>query len=285
MKYQRVSEWFCWFLGIILLSSQLGLICVFFRMYVNPYWLLWWGIPGSIILIYWFIVTCRPVKFADRNNNSCTGKKCICYILSPSYVIWLIYSLNLVAQVLALFIKVTDLLDAKSFFGPRVLKLVLSITPFLFTVFVYTYHDRNESQSNNYYINCAVYEVGLDLFDGVEMLENLFIHSKEFNISSTMKWLILIFSSINFILPTFVLYDLRREIRGSHHYVKLKTAYQIFSWIINVFYLVMRVILWRNYNKDISVLFMKNIMLLTFSSNELLRCCCERSRDASPYVV
>ncbi|RDD43838.1 hypothetical protein TrispH2_004730 [Trichoplax sp. H2] len=298
MSCQCISEWVSFVVGIILLLCQLGSICSFFYTYVNPLWALWWGIPGGVIFIYWSFATFKPVNFANEVNHGCalncngcpqSLRRFMSRVwdkLSHCYIIWLIYGLYLVIQVLTLFICVTDRLDEKFFLGPRMLKLVLSITPALFVVFVYAHHDRDQLQSDNYYVAYLVYQVGLDLFDAVEMLENLFAGDEGFKVSVTDKWLILIFSCINFLLPTLALCDLCKHIRGlDNHYVTFKVIYKVFSLIINVFYLVMRVILWDTYKKDISVLFMKNIITVVLHIKEVFHYCLKKDNGANSNVV
>ncbi|RDD43805.1 hypothetical protein TrispH2_004727 [Trichoplax sp. H2] len=263
MKYQLVLEWISFLLSIVFLSCQLGLIGVFFSLYINSTWLLWY-IPGAIVLIYWSIVTFRPIKFATKtDSNNLRDTMSLCYIT------WLIYCLNLIPQVILLFVNVTDLLERKFYFGPRMLKLALSCTPFLFVVFVYAHHNRNESQFRNYYVGYLANEVTLDLFDGVEILENLFVDDEEFTVSLSIKVILLILSSINFLLPAIALYDLHMSRRSNQ--VTFKIIYKICSLIVlNIPFLILRIILWRRYHKDISVLFMKNIIITALNSDELL---------------
>lgn len=262
MKYQQSVEWIAFLLSFIFLSGQLGLIGAFFVLYINPTWLLWL-IPGAIVLTYWSVVTFRPIKFTTKPNSNLRDNMSLCYIT------WLIYCLNLIPQVILLFSHVTDQLERKFYFGPRMLKLTLSCTPFLFVVFVFGHHNRNISQFRNYYVAYLANEVTLDLFDGVEILENLFVDDIEFTVSISIKVVLLVLSSINFLLPAIALYDLHSP-RPSKQ-ITFKVIYKGFSLIIlNIPYLIIRLILWHSYHKDISVLLMKNIIITVLNTEELL---------------
>ena len=264
MIYQKILEWIAFALSFIFLSSQLGLFGVFYYLYIGPTWLLWY-IPGVIVLIYWSVVTFRPIKFTTKltSNSNLRDNMSLCYIT------WLIYCVNLIPQVILLFTHVTDQLHRKFYFGPRMLKLTLSCTPFLFVVFVFGHHNRNESQFRNYYVAYLANEVTLDLFDGVEILENLFVYDIEFTVSIAIKVILLILSSINFLLPAIALYDLHSP--PSSRRITFKVIYKACSLLIlNIPYLIIRIILWRGYQKDISVLFMKNIIVTALNTDELL---------------
>ena len=143
MAYQKSLEWISFILSFIVLASQLGLIGIYFINYIGTQWLYWY-IFGVAILIHWSFIIFKHVKPDDGSR--------LCDKMSKCYIGWLVYCTNLISSVIILFYRVTDQLKKTVLLGPRLLKLILSFTPFLFVVFVYGHYYQSGSQPRNYYV-------------------------------------------------------------------------------------------------------------------------------------
>ena len=135
----------------------------------------------------------------------------------------------------------------------------LCLTPVIFLFFVFAHYDARPNTRRKLYLEKLLSMVTLDLFDSVEMLENLFDKEK---IPPVIENVILVFAAINFCLPTLALYELKHnKFRDSGEVspVSFKLLYIcIFLLFVNIPFLVIRLVLWHKYSFHISVLLAKN---------------------------
>jgi hypothetical protein len=195
--------------------------------------------------------------------------------LAFAYIAWLVYALHLVPQVATLFRMKADELDEKTMvFGPNMLKMCLCITPALFLFLLFAHHDSKPHTSRKFYLEKLAGAVTLDLFDSVEMLEYLF--DKEV-ISISIEVSILIFACINMFLPVLALYELKHNkfhASGQVSSLSFKILYICsFVFLVNVPFLIIRVVLWHSYKLDISVLLAKNGLAIILGLLEIVEFC------------
>ena len=188
-----------------------------------------------------------------------------------AYLAWIVYAAHLVPKVATLFKRKASLLDENLIFGPNMLKMNLCLTPMLFLFLIYAHHDAKSHSRRKYYLEKMTAAVTLDLFDSVEMLEYLFDKDK---ITIELENAILAFSCMNIFLPTFALFELKFNKfhdSGEISPISFKFIYICsFMFFVNVPFLVLRLILWHEYQLDVSVLLAKNALAIVMGIIEIM---------------
>ena len=96
---------------------------------------------------------------------------------------------------------VEDKLDNKAFLGPNVLKMSLSISPLLLLLLLKT---ANDSSEYGELVSKVSFQIALDLFDGIEMLEVVLEENElSHGVPKNFEKAIIAFAWISFLLPFF----------------------------------------------------------------------------------
>ena len=253
----------CRIFGIILLAAQ-GAILDFYLVAGNSNKSSWiaWVVTDIIVLLVWTFTMVKSHKRLKKNiaiQKEDDGQL-LKDELAYAYLAWIVYALHLVPQAAVIMKLIAHKLDEGTmFFGPNLLKMDFCLTPVLFLFLVFAHHDAKPNSRRKFYLEKLLGMVTLDLFDSVEMLEYLFDKDA---IPPSIHNAILVFASINFLLPTLALYELKHNKfhdSGEVSPVSFKLLYIcIFLLFVNIPFLVIRLILWHKYHLDISVLLAKN---------------------------
>ena len=191
------------------------------------------------------------------------------------FIAWLAYvSITLVPEVAVIFKRyAAELRDAK-IWHQNLLKIALCITPMLFLLLVNSHHDSRPYSERRVYIDKISAGVTLDLLDSIDILEVLFIDDIELNLPVGLENAIIAFACINFFLPTLALMELRAITKGQVNSTASKVLYSIsYICLVNVPLGVIRIILWTNYNQDVSVFIGKNLIASAIYSFDIYESC------------
>ena len=178
------------------------------------------------------------------------------------FIAWLAYvAITLVPEVAVIFKRFADQLGEAKLFGQNFLKIALCITPMLFLLLVNSHHDAKPYSSRRVYVDKLSAGVTLDLLDSIDILEILFMNDIKLDLPVGLENAIITFACINFFLPTLALLELSAIVKGQVCSTNFQLLYAIsYIVLVNVPLGVIRIILWANYNQDVSVFIGKNII-------------------------
>ena len=252
-------------LAVAILILQGTILKYYLIIEGNSSWWYAWVITNAVVLSVW--VYTMWVSHRKSQNINAVAKDEIKF----AYIAWIVYAVHLVSQVATLFkLKTSGFNNKKLVFGPNMLKMNLCLTPMLFLFLIYAHHDAKSHSRRKYYLEKMTAAVTLDLFDSVEMLEYLFDKEK---ITIKLENAILAFSCVNIFLPTFALFELKFNKfhdSGEVSPISFKLIYICsFMLLVNVPFLVLRVILWHGYQLDVSVLLAKNVLAVIMGNIEI----------------
>lgn len=251
---------------ICFVLQDFGLVYYLVDHYKNSNW---W----SFLLVYAPAITAYIVACYLRKKG-----------YSFSWVVWFTYSVALIPIVVIIFGTFAKDLPTTKFWGPNALKSILSLTPFIFLLLLYTVNSEDDSKS----LELLAVSVTVDCFDSIELLENLL--KKSLTLQRGLELTILVSACVNFVFPALALFELRQEEKGKKRLkkqIKVARAFTQFA-LFNVVYLFLRILMWIQYGQDASIFIAKNIIMAVNSSFELCevcRCCgCQamRTRRVAP---
>lgn len=191
------------------------------------------------------------------------------------YIAWLAYVLfTLVPEVAVIFKRFADQLGDAKVWGQNILKIALCITPMLFLLLVNSHHDAKPYSSRRVYIDKLSAGVTLDLLDSIDILEILFMDDVKLNLPVNLEHAIIAFACINFFLPTLALLELSAIVKGQVRSANFQLLYSIsYIFLVNIPLGVIRIILWTNYNQDVSVFIGKNVIASAIYSFDIYESC------------
>ena len=164
---------------------------------------------------------------------------------------------------------VEDKLDNKAFLGPNVLKMSLSIFPVLLLLLLKT---ANDSSEYGELVSKVSFQIALDLFDGIEMLEVVLEENElTHGVPKNFEKAIIAFACISFLLPFCQLMEIKFEENGRLEIRKYPAALRIVTQIlcVNAVFLGLRWALLLRYGKDASIFIAKNGIVIVFGVLEV----------------
>lgn len=178
------------------------------------------------------------------------------------FIAWFAYvAITLVPEVAVIFKRFADQLGDAKVFGQNILKIALCITPMLFLLLVNSHHDSKPYSQRKVYIDKVSAGVTLDLLDSIDILEILFMNDIELKLPVGLENAIIVFACLNFFLPTLALLELSAIVKGQVRSAAFKVMYSIsYILLINIPLGAIRIILWTQYNQDVSVFIGKNVI-------------------------
>ena len=179
------------------------------------------------------------------------------------WLVWLFYTwVALTPMVGWIFgsIVIEDKLDSASFLGPNVLKTTLCITPSLMLLLLQSTTKRSEYDKYRGPLNELSFTATLDLFDGIEMLEVILDEDKNpHGVSKELEIAIVAFVCIFFVLSPLELFRFKFEEGGEFETRKKALCIRkIFQGLINILFIVFRLILWIAYDRNVPIWLTKN---------------------------
>lgn len=244
----------------------------------------YWWIAGDVVVVAAFIVTFvvsykhleyhKSFKRLNRRHAT-SGLPLSCFT-------WFLYSAYVGARVIVIFkAGIDDVISEDDTFGPQFMKTGIALTAAVFMMFVASHHHPNEKVQDRLYINALATSVTFDVLDTVELLDTLIVTETGILIPFTMENGILAMAFINLIRPTFsflVLICNHFGIGGLSRELSAANAL-IYIFLINIPYMVIRMLLWHVYNQSISVFLIKNFMMIFIGLHELWQISMERRRE------
>lgn len=191
--------------------------------------------------------------------------------LPLGYIAWGVYSLALVARIVVIFRTFVFNLSESDFFGPNLLKLSLSLSSPIFLLLLMTHNNAPITSPRRQYIEEITGNVPLDILDSVEILDVLFTQQSRILLPFSLEHAILSVSCINLVLPVLPLLTLSRTHFGFKKLADgLLMGHRLLHMIVvNVPYLVIRLIIWHGAEQSVSVLLTKNIIMIFLTLHDL----------------
>ena len=202
-------------------------------------------------LILWFLVVCN--------------EKLITWVFS----VWGLYVwLALVPIIGVIFGRIKEKIEKDLFFGPDVLTMTLCLTPLLLLLLLNTF--EIESKGRELVLKLA-FQITLDLFDGIEMLQ-VILEESEVSIPRSFENAIIAFVCISFMLSHFQLEENRFLDTSIYKYLAvIRITLQIL--LGNCVFLGLRLALFFKFKRDASIFIAKNGILIIHGILEIFQCC------------
>ncbi|XP_052068353.1 transmembrane protein 121B-like [Mytilus californianus] len=265
--YQIPSRVLC-FLIIIL---QGGVLDYYLISHKTVYWYGWVAADVAILFVFIvaFIISYRHLLIVRQSSNSQAPVQA--GNLPLGYFAWFVYSVALVARVAIIFSDFAQFLVETDFFGPNTLKITISLACAVFLLLLMMHHDAQPGTMRMHRIQEFSGTVVFDILDSVDMLDVLFDPKDRFDLPSGMCMAIISISCINFILPIFPLMTLSNSHFGykntSESLLILHKLLLIF--VVNLPFLIMRLLIWHVVQKDVSIFIVKNLLVIIVNFYQL----------------
>lgn len=259
-----------------------------------------WIILDVLAAVVWISLLIRPdfLKIAGQELRSCfcrgdqvDGQEPVYHhvVLNSMWFAWLFYSIvSLTPRISYVYYSVAPDLSEANDAGPNLLKVGVSLTPVLFLCLA-TAHEMPADASThlNLYLERVTVGVVLDLLDTGEFLDVFFTEDQrvgdgeragaEFKLSTRLAIAILVFAVINMIIPTLGLIELEKKrstiLQHSRRDQRWSNAKIFYLWarllLVNTPFFVIRCVLWLQHDRQVSVLIVKNAILVVLDAQDL----------------
>lgn len=243
------------------------------KLYCSAWWS--WIVADILVIIIW--VSCLVAvrrTFNKRKKDFVVGRdpEQSPDELKYTYIAWLSYVTLLCPRIVLLFADLVKLLDEKDFLGPNFLKMAVSCSPLIYFLLVHGAHNSNSHTERHISVQGVALSGALDLFDSIDLLDFLFLPEQGINFPRGYLHASLAFATVSFFLPVLSLYGLHyKALPGRVTSLSFKIIYISLNLaLINIPNMVIRSVLWHQYHIDVSVLLMKNVMVIIAGVYEML---------------
>lgn len=214
----------------------------------------WYGLPLLCLpaLILWFYILYDEGK------------------LRWLFFVWGLYIwLAFVPTVGLTFGLVEDKLERNEFHGPNLLKKTFCLAPLLLLLLLNTAADSNEYRD---LISKLSFQVTLDLFDGVEMLE-VILEGNELKdgVPLGLERTIIALVCVSFLVSPAQLVENKLQDNRQWKIHRFGSALRITIQVlcVNTTFLALRMALWLEYERDASIFIAKNCILIILGFLEI----------------
>ena len=188
---------------------------------------------------------------------------------------WFVYSIFVVIRAAVIYKDIAPTManDADGFFQtPNMLKVNVGLTAVVFMIEVLTYYQPGITDDRKHFITILAATVSVDILDTVDHLDVLIDKEARDLLDDTAENAILGLSCINIMLPFMPLLILSQS--HGHKGKRISSAARIIRvilslFVINISFLVIRLVLWHGYQRAISVFVLKNVMMSFLLGKEL----------------
>ena len=189
--------------------------------------------------------------------------------LQRLFYVWGFYIIGLVISIAIVFGFVGDALDKKRYLGPNVLKTVLCITPLLLLLLLNTATDGSNYKE---VLSKLCFYVTVDLFDSVEMLD-IVLDEKEHNYGIPKEFGegMIALACLSLLLSPWQMAE--NNLKKEKPKKRTAVLRNIFEIVIDLVFLIVRLVIVFEYKKDESIFIAKNgigIILSIFEIRDLL---------------
>ena len=234
----------------VILARHLSSYCWFFVVAYLP----------SIILMGYFL---RKFSCAEDDET-------VRYV----WAVWLLYVvIAFVPVVTVVFFTAVDKLDTSETLGPNALRSMLCFAPCLLILLL------NVAISPDYweFILTLSVTAALDLFDGIEMLEIILLQKGAFDLSESTKIAIIVLACFSFVFSplSLIQYKIAGDDAGYFKARKITKVCRAVmqALLINLPFLVLRVLVWADHGYESTVFIAKNIISLVVGILEICSGC------------
>ncbi|XP_013419714.1 transmembrane protein 121B-like [Lingula anatina] len=272
--------------SILLVLLQGGILDTLLYLHYGGNWFCWFVADAVSAILFAVAFVVAVEHYRKTKNNRRESESHLCHgralgLLPLGYVAWFTYSGLVVPRVVLIFKHIAAGLDEDDILGPNFLKTALALTAPIFLLMVLSQHNKRQTLERRHYIQTLVAAVPFDILDSVEFLEILFVQESRLVLPFFLENLIIAFPCINFIIPGFCFVVLSHSFYGER---PLSGGFQFIYTLshillVNVPFLAIRIYLWHLLSHDISVFFIKNIMMICLGVNDLYEICGESDDD------
>ena len=188
-------------------------------------------------------------------------------------LIWGLYIVALVVNIAMVFGKVGDKIDKNEFLGPKVLKMILCITPLLLLLLLNTgdLDDSEENEEEREIVSKLRFPVAVDLFDGIEMI-NIVLEEREhdFGIPKAFSTAMIVFACLSMLVSPWHMAEKKVTKDGAK--IRFRTALCrniVQIAFVNLPFLVTRAVVFIKFGKDESIFIAKNGIAIVRSILEI----------------
>ena len=192
--------------------------------------------------------------------------------LSRMFHTWGLYVLvALIPNIAITFGVCGDELDNKSYLGPNTLKVIVCLTPVLFLLLLNTARDLRDHEEYRQLATQLSLRISIDLFDGVAMFDVVLDERENHNgIKKGFEIMMITAACFSFALSLLQMVEnkldngccqLRKKL------VIIRNAIQMV--LVNVIFLIIRLVIFIKYGKDDSIFMAKNAIAIFLSASEI----------------
>lgn len=146
----------------------------------------------------------------------------------------------------------------------NLLKVAVGLSALVFIIMLQAHHNHDPDSPHSGYITGVCHNIAVEVFDSVTLLSLLIVQDRNYSYLKIWNFnqLIIVFASINLILPTITLYSLSLSDFGRHldRVIHIKVVSQLLQlFVTNIPFLGIRIYLWAQLNYDLSLFVVKNL--------------------------
>ena len=206
------------------------------------------------------------------------------------FYVWLSYVITLLVNIWIIFGTIGDKLDSRKFLGPNILKGVLCVTPPLLLLLLHNADDLDRSNARKHLVSKLSFRMVVDLFDVVSMIDivmedkghgstsysnaNIIINETQPTIATSSLTTIPEVASLSLLMSLWQLF----ENKLSRDYTKIRFRTTVLRnlvqlVLVNLFFLIIRPVVYAMYKKDESIFITKNIISIVWSTLDIRAHC------------
>ena len=230
------------------------------------------GVLFAITALVWLVLICMKPK------------------LRWLFYVWLSYVITLLVNIWIIFGTIGDKLDSRKFLGPNILKGVLCVTPLLLLLLLHNADDLDRSNARKHLVSKLSFRMVVDLFDVVSMIDivmedkghgstsysnaNIIINETQPTIATSSLTTIPEVASLSLLMSLWQLF----ENKLSRDYTKIRFRTTVLRnlvqlVLVNLFFLIIRPVVYAMYKKDESIFITKNIISIVWSTLDIRAHC------------
>ena len=230
------------------------------------------GVLFAITALVWLVLICMKPK------------------LRWLFYVWLSYVITLLVNIWIIFGTIGDKLDSRKFLGPNILKGVLCVTPPLLLLLLHNADDLDRSNARKHLVSKLSFRMVVDLFDVVSMIDivmedkghgstsysnaNIIINETQPTIATSSLTTIPEVASLSLLMSLWQLF----ENKLSRDYTKIRFRTTVLRnlvqlVLVNLFFLIIRPVVYAMYKKDESIFITKNIISIVWSTLDIRAHC------------
>ena len=256
----QVIKWGGRVLFFALLLTQCGFLTAYPAQYKGPAW-------SSVLISYAPVCLIWLLSMYKRATK-----------LRTFFFVWAFYIVfALLPNVIVIFGFVVDSLDKERFLGPNVLKMVLCITPALLVLLMFTadYEEEQneEKEKRRELVSKLCIQMAIDLLDTIEVLDIILEETEHnYGIKKGFGTAMIVVACLSFVLSllqmTEIKFDKERKPEKTRYKTTLlRTAAEMV--LVNLTFLIIRLIVFFSYGKDESIFIAKNGLAIVLSAFQI----------------